>query len=78
MTLHLQSALVATGHDEDGMLVFDENHRLLAVLVRLGEEHETPGYWFLEAGLGRIHAVVPPAFASLDEAQEWIDARRRG
>ncbi len=50
MTLFLQSVRVATGSDEEGMLVFDEDHRLAAVLTRLSEQHDgLSGHWFLEA-----------------------------
>jgi hypothetical protein len=44
MTLTLQPIRVATGFDEEGMMVLDEEHRLLAVLVRLSDENEVaPG-----------------------------------
>ena len=44
MTLSLQPMRVATGFDEEGMLVLDEGQRLLAVLVRLSDENEAaPG-----------------------------------
>ena len=75
MTLHLQAVRVATGHDEDGVLVFDTNNRLVAVLVRLGPLHENAGQWFLAAGFGRAEDVLHPTFSSLDEAQDWIEGR---
>ena len=37
MTFTLQSVRVATGSDEEGMLVFDGQHRLVAVLTHLGD-----------------------------------------
>jgi hypothetical protein len=44
MTFTLQSVLVATGSDEEGMLVLDEEQRLVAVLVRLSDDNEVaPG-----------------------------------
>jgi hypothetical protein len=44
MTLTLQPIRVATGFDEDGMLVLDEEQRLVAVLARLSGENEVaPG-----------------------------------
>jgi hypothetical protein len=44
---------VATGFDEEGMLVLDEEQRLVAVLVRLSDENEVaPGQWYLEARFG--------------------------
>ncbi len=72
MTLHLQSVRVATGHDEEGVLVFDAENRLVAVLVRLGPLHENAGEWFLEAGFGSVDDMLHPTFATLDEAQDWI------
>ena len=74
-TLHLQPTQVATGYDEDGLLVFDKDQRLVAVLVRLGALHETPGQWFLEVGFGRVEDVAHPTFETLDEARDWIEAR---
>ena len=54
MTLTLQPIRVATGFDEDGMMVLDRQ-RLVAVLVHLAHDNEVaPGHWYLEAGFGRI------------------------
>ena len=74
MSLHLQPVRVATGsHDEESELVFSED-LLVAVLVRLSEEHgDEAGMWFLEAGFGRVDDPNPPKFANLDEAQDWIE-----
>ena len=73
MSLHLQPVRVATdSHDEASELVFHDD-RLVAVLVRLPDEHgDDAGMWFLEAGFGRVDHPVPPKFADLDEAQAWI------
>ncbi|WP_134495781.1 hypothetical protein [Microvirga pakistanensis] len=76
MTFTLQPIRVATGFDEEGMLVLDEEERLLAVLVRLSDENEVaPGRWYLEAGFGRLDGVSHPAFSNLDMAQDWISQR---
>jgi len=76
MTLTLQPIRVATGFDEEGMMVLDEEQRLLAVLVRLSDENEmAPGQWYLEAGFGRIDGVNHPSFSNLDMAKEWIVQR---
>jgi hypothetical protein len=75
MTLTLQPIRVATGFDEEGMMVLGRQ-RLVAVLVRLADDNEVaPGQWYPEAGFGRIDGTSHPTFASLDSAQEWI-ARR--
>jgi hypothetical protein len=75
MTLTLQPIRVATGFDEEGMMVLDRQ-RLIAVLVRLADDNEVaPGHWYLEAGFGRIDGTSHPTFSNLDMAQEWI-ARR--
>ncbi len=40
MTCTLQPVRVATGFDEEGMLIFDREQRLIAVLVRLPNDNE--------------------------------------
>jgi hypothetical protein len=81
MTLALQPVRVATGFDEEGMMVLDEGQRLVAVLVRLSDDNEVaPGQWYLEAGFGRLDGGDRPTFSNLDMAQDWISerlARRR-
>ncbi len=76
MIFTLQPVRVGNGSDEEGMLVFDEERRLLAVLTHLTEENEVaPGQWFLEAGFGPLDGINHPTFADLDAAQNWIDQR---
>jgi hypothetical protein len=76
MTLSVEPVRVATGFDEEGMLVLDEDQRLVAVLVRLSDENEVaPGQWYLEAGFGRIDGGSHPTFSNLDLAQDWISER---
>ena len=73
MTLTLQPIRVATGFDEDGMLVLDEEQRLLAVLVHLSDDNEVaPGQWYLEAGFGRLEGLGHPTYPDLDAAQDGI------
>lgn len=73
MSLSLQPVRVATGSDEEGMLVFDADHRLAAVLTHLGEQYDgVSGHWYLEAGFGRLNGLTQPTFVDLDAAQEWI------
>jgi hypothetical protein len=44
MSLSLQPVRVGTGSDEEGMLVFDDDQRLMAVLVHLSAGNEVaPG-----------------------------------
>lgn len=76
MNLRLQPVQIATGgDDQESHLVFHEGF-LVAVLVRLSDEHGPEvGKWFLEAGFGRIDDPNPPIFANLDEAQAWITSR---
>jgi hypothetical protein len=79
MSLTLQPIRVATGFDEEGMMVLDEEQRLVAVLVRLSDENEVaPGQWYLEAGFGRIDGTSHPHFSNLDMAQDWISKRLTG
>ncbi len=80
MALRLEPVQVATGLDEEGVLVFAEN-RLVAVLVQLSDAHEEQnltGQWFLETGYGRSLAGEHPTFADLDAAQVWISQRLTG
>jgi hypothetical protein len=75
MTLTLQPMRVATGFDEEGMMVLNEQ-RLVAVLVRLSDDNEVaPGQWYLEAGFGRLDGGSHPTFSNLDMAQDWISQR---
>lgn len=79
MTLSFEACRVRTGHDEEGMLVLDEERRLVAVLVRLSESNEVaPGRWFLEVGFGEVPNNSGATFAGLDEAEGWISGRLDG
>ena len=76
MNFTFQPVRVATGFDEEGMMVLDEGQRLVAVLVRLSEDNEVaPGQWFVEAGFGRLDGKDHPTFSNLDLAQDWISQR---
>jgi hypothetical protein len=76
MTLSVEPIRVATGFDEEGMMVLDEEKRLVAVLVRLSDGNEVaPGQWYLETGFGRIDGGDHPLFSNLDMAQDWISQR---
>jgi hypothetical protein len=76
MSLRLQPVQVATGSDDhESYLVFSDGF-LVAVLVRLSDQHEDEaGMWFLEAGFGLISGPEQPPFANLDAAQAWIMRR---
>jgi hypothetical protein len=68
---------VATGHDEEGCLVFVDD-RLIAVLVVLSDQQEeVAGHWFREAGFGDLDRKENPTFADLNAAQAWIATRIR-
>jgi hypothetical protein len=76
MSLTLQPIRVATGFDEEGMMVLDERQRLVVVLVRLSDDNEVAaGQWYLEAGFGRLDGGSHPLFPNLDMAQDWISQR---
>jgi hypothetical protein len=77
MSLLLQPVRVATGSaDEKGCLVFDQNQRLISLLVQLSDEHEDlAGHWFYEAGFGPMDGPHHPTFPDLEAAQEWITTR---
>jgi hypothetical protein len=67
---------VATGStDTESLLVFSDDF-LVAVLVRLSDDHgDEAGMWFLEVGFGRVDDLRQPRFADLDAAQAWIRDR---
>jgi hypothetical protein len=70
MILKLEPVLVQTrSDDEEGLLVFADG-RLVAVLVRLSDQHDEAGYWFLEAAFGMRDGHR--TFADLEIAQNWI------
>ena len=77
MSLTLQPTRVATGSEEEGMLVFADG-RLVAVLVHLSDENEiAPGDWYLEAGFGALEGPNRPTFVDLEAARHWLGERLR-
>ena len=79
MTVALQPVRVDTGSaDQQGCLVFVDD-RLVAVLVRLSEQHDDKaGRWFLEHGFGRLDGPAHPTFDDIGTAQAWIAGRLAG
>jgi hypothetical protein len=76
MSLTLEPIRVATGSDEEGMLVFTDGQRLVAVLTRLSDQHEDmAGHWYLEAAFGWLDGPDHPTFPNLDAAQLWLAQR---
>jgi hypothetical protein len=76
MTLTLHPVRVGNGFDEEGMLVFDREQRLVAVLTHLSDQYDgVSGHWYLEAGFGPLDGLDHPTFADLDAAQERISQR---
>lgn len=74
-----QPVRVANGCDEEGLLIFDDEEKLVAVVTHLSDGNEVaPGQWFLEAGFGRLNVAVPPTFIDLDAVQAWISRRLTG
>lgn len=77
MSLDLQPVRVETGtDDEEGCLVFADG-RLVAVLVRLSDQHDgLAGQWYHEHGFGpALDEPAHPVFPTLEAAQDWIDER---
>lgn len=73
MSLTLQPVRVGTGSDEEGMLVFDAEQRLVAVLTHLsGQYGDVSGHWYVEAKFGLLDGLDHPTYADLDAAQEGI------
>ncbi len=76
MTLTLHPVRVGNGFDEEGMLVFDREQRLVAVLTHLSDQYDgVSGHWYLEVGFGPLDGLDHPTFADLDAAQERISQR---
>jgi hypothetical protein len=79
MTFTLQSVRVANGFDEEGMLVFDEEQRLVAVLTHLGDQYDgISGHWYLEAGFGPLGGPDHPTYVNLADAKTSIGRRLAG
>ena len=79
MRFTLQPVRVGNGSDEEGVLVFTDEQRLVAVLTHLSEQYEgVTGDWYLEAGFGHLDGPNHPTFADLDAAQDWIAKRLFG
>ena len=76
MSLTLQPVRVGNGSDEEGMLVFNGEQRLVAVLTHLGDQYDgVSGHWYLEAKFGLLDGLDHPTYADLDAAQESIRQR---
>jgi hypothetical protein len=72
----LQPVRVGNGSDEEGMLVFDESRRLVAVLTHLGDQYgDVSGHWYLEAKFSLLEGMGHPTYTDLDAAQESIRQR---
>lgn len=76
MSLRLQPVRVGTGSDdEDGRLVFRDD-ALVALLVRLSDNHDgDAGKWFLEAEFSRDCGDPTALFDDLEQAQAWFSRR---
>ena len=73
MSLTLQPVRVCNGSDEEGMLVFDNDQRLVAVLTHLSDQYgDVSGHWYLEAKFGLLEGLDHPTYADLDAAQAGI------
>ena len=74
MTLTLQPVRIATGFEEEGMLVFDDEQRLVAIPTHLSDQYDgASGHWFLEAGFGRLEGKDHPTFADPPGAEAWLN-----
>jgi hypothetical protein len=65
------------GYDTEGHLVLIDG-QLAAVLARLdGDAHEPEfkGHWHLEAGFGHCDVPGTHVFATLDEAEAWVQGQ---
>jgi hypothetical protein len=61
MRYSLQPVRVATGFDEEGMLLFDDKRRPVAALTDPGDHYGgVSGHWYLETGYGPLDGLNPP------------------
>ncbi len=66
MSFSLQPIRVATGFEEEGVLVLDEEQRLVAVLVHLSDMNEVAaGQWVPGGRLWPLGRRKPPALLQL-------------
>jgi hypothetical protein len=73
MSLSLQPVRVGTGSDEEGLLVFDDDQRLVAVMTHLGDQYDSvSGHWYLEVKFDLLDGLGHPTYADLEAAQEGI------
>jgi len=71
MILRLQPVRVGNGTGEEGLPVFNEERRLVAVLTHLSSQYDSAsGHWYLEAGFGRLDGPSHPTFADVEAARE--------
>ncbi|PVE24128.1 hypothetical protein DC522_12625 [Microvirga sp. KLBC 81] len=76
MSFTFQPVRVATGSDEEGLLVFDDDQRLLAALTHHSDQYDSlSGHWIIEVGFGLPGGLDHPAYADLEAAQEGIRQR---
>ena len=73
MSLTFQPIRVATGFDEEGMLVLDEDQRLVAVLTHLSDQYDgLSGQWYKEAKFGALEGPSQPTYLDLGTVREAI------
>ena len=73
MSLTLQPVRVGNRSDEEGMLVFDDQQRLVAVLTHLSDQYgEVSGHWYVEAKFALLDGLDLLTYADLDVARESI------
>jgi hypothetical protein len=76
MSLTLQPVRVGTGSDEEGMLVFDDDQRLVAVLTHLNDQYgDVSGHWYVEAKFGLLEGLDHSTYADLKAARAGIRQR---
>ena len=72
MNVRFEPVRLATGSEEEGMLVFLDE-KLIAILVHLAPDNSVaPGHWFLEASFDGLPGLSAPTFPDLDAAERWV------
>jgi hypothetical protein len=74
MKVRLEPVLIQGVEHGEGRLAFWDD-RLVAVLVRLSEDHGAEaGRWFVEKGFGPLDSPAHPVFRTLEAAIAWLHA----
>jgi hypothetical protein len=74
MRVRLEPVTLLGVEEGEGVLAYCDD-RLIAVMVRLAEDHGSDATcWFVEKGFGPLDRPTHPMFRDLAEAEAWLKA----